>query len=247
MNITAIKTDRITAGSTTLTALLDTVLKEFETGSILVVTSKIVSLTENRVAPLEADKDQLIKQESQYYLDPRYSTHGYHFSVVGGQLTSSAGIDESNGNGAYVLWPSDAQKRANELRSYLKSRFKVQYAGVMIVDSTSLPLRRGAVGTCLAHSGFKALNDYRGKSDLFGRLIKIEVANISEGLAAASVVAMGEGAEGTPLAVLTDLSFVEFTDTDPTPEELAQLHVPLHDDYFGSFLNSAPWQRGDRP
>lgn len=246
MNVTTIKTDRITAGSITLTNLLDAVLNNFADGSILAITSKIVSLTENRVASLDVDKDQLIKQESEYYLDPHYSNHGYHFSVVGGMLTSSAGIDKSNGDGNYVLWPSNAQQAANAVRSYLEKRFSIQRVGVIIVDSTSLPLRRGAVGTCIAHSGFKALNDYRGRPDLFGRLIKVEMANISEGLAAASVVAMGEGAESTPLAVLTNLSFVEFTDTDPTPEELAELQVSLHDDYFASFLKSAPWQRGDR-
>ena len=246
MNITTIKTDRVTAGSVTLTALLDAALKNFADGSILAVTSKIVSLTENRVAALDSDRDQLIKRESEYYLDSRYSTHGYHFSVVSGMLTSSAGIDTSNGDGQYVLWPSNAQQAANTVRSYLEKRFSVKRAGVIIVDSTSLPLKRGAIGACIAYSGFKALKDYRGEPDLFGRLIKVEMANISEGLAAACVVAMGEGAEGTPLAVLTDVSFVEFTDTDPTPEELAELHVPLYDDYFGSFLNSAPWQRGDR-
>ena len=143
MNIMTIKTDRITAGSVSLTDLLDVVLKDFTDGSILAITSKIVSLTENRVAPLDTDRDQLIKQESDYYLDPRYSTHGYHFSVVGGMLTSSAGIDQSNGNGKYVLWPSNAQQAANMVRAYLKKRFAIKHAGVIIVDSTSLPLKRG--------------------------------------------------------------------------------------------------------
>ena len=246
MNITPIKTSPITAESMTLTQLLDVALPELKEGSVLAVTSKIVSLCEGRVAPLDTDKDLLIKHESEYFLDPGYSRHGYHFSVVNGMLASSAGIDKSNGDGNYVLWPSDAQATANALRAYLKKRFSVKNVGVLIVDSTSLPLRRGAVGTCIAFSGFKALNDYRGKPDLFGRMIKVEMANVCEGLAAASVAVMGEGAESTPLVILTDMPFVNFVGSDPTPEELVELHVALDDDYYASFLTSAPWQRGDR-
>jgi F420-0:gamma-glutamyl ligase len=246
MNITTIKTPVVKAGETSLVGLLDSTLPEFGEGSILVITSKVVSLCESRVVDKEsAAKDELIKHEADYYLDPNYSSHHYHFSIVQGMLTSSAGIDESNGNGNYVLWPRDPQATANEVRKYLIERFKVVNAGVIIVDSTSYPLRRGAIGTSIAHSGFKALNDYRGKSDLFGRSIKVEVANVCEGLAAGVVAVMGEGAEGTPIALIRDVDFVSFQNADPTPEEIAELRVALDDDYFASFLTSAPWQRGD--
>ena len=247
MKITSIHTPVIRAGAVPLIKLLDTALAEFDDGSILVITSKIVSLCESNVAEIEPGrKDQLIRQESEYYLESQHSTHGYHFSIVNGALTSSAGIDESNADGKYVLWPRHAQQTANEIRAYLMERFTATNVGVMIVDSTSLPLRRGAIGTCLVHSGFKALNDYRGTLDLFGRPIRVEVANVREGLAAAAVAVMGEGAEGTPLARISEANFVTFQAADPTPEELAELHIALDDDYFSSFLLSAPWQRGDR-
>lgn len=247
MQVAPIHTPVITAGSMSLTQLLDAALPAFSEKSILVVTSKVVSLCESRVAEIDsANKMALIKRESQYYIDPSQTTHGYHFSVAHGMLTSSAGIDASNSGGKYVLWPQDPQKSANELRQYLQRRFDINYAGVLIVDSMSQPLRRGSVGVALAHSGFKALNDYRGKPDLFDRPMKVSVANISSGLAAAAVVSMGEGAEGTPLAVVTDTPFVTFQAADPTAEDLAELHTTLEDDYFGSFFKAAPWQRGDQ-
>lgn len=247
MNIVTIKTPVVRAGEILLTELLDHSLTKFTDGSILVITSKVVSLCESNVVDkAQAKKEELIKHEADYYLDAAYSPHRYHFSIVNGMLTSSAGIDESNGNGTYVLWPRNAQDSANVVRRYLVERFKVARAGVLIVDSTSYPMRRGAIGTSLAHSGFKALNDYRGKQDLFGRSIKVEVANVCEGLAAGAVAAMGEGAEGTPLAVIADVDFVTFQNADPTPGELAELHVALDEDYYASFLNSAPWQRGER-
>lgn len=246
MQVAPIHTPVVTAGSTSLVKLLDASLDTFSEESVLAVTSKVVSLCESHVAEIDGiDKMALIKQESQYFLDPQYSPHGYHFSIVDGHLTSSAGIDVSNAGGKYVLWPRDAQKTANNLRHYLQERFAVRHAGVIIVDSMSQPLVRGSVGVALAHSGFKALNDYRGKTDLFDRPMKVSVANILNGLAAAAVVTMGEGSEGTPLVHITRLPFVTFQDADPTPEEISDLHTALEDDYFGSFLGSAPWQRGD--
>jgi F420-0:gamma-glutamyl ligase len=247
MQVAPIHTPVVTAGALSLPELLDTVLTDFSENSILVVTSKVVSLCESRVAEIDgADKMALIKRESQYFLDPAQTSHGYHFSVVHGMLTSSAGIDASNSGGKYVLWPLDPQKSANQIRQYLTRRFAIKHAGVLIVDSMSQPLRRGSVGVALAHSGFKALNDYRGKLDLFERPMKVSVANITSGLAAAAVVSMGEGAEGTPLAVIADVPFVTFQTADPSADELAELHTTLEDDYFGSFFKVAPWQRGDQ-
>ncbi|MGH7237527.1 MAG: coenzyme F420-0:L-glutamate ligase, partial [Candidatus Saccharimonadales bacterium] len=99
--------------------------------------------------------------------------YGYHFTIKDNTLIPMAGIDESNGDGNYVLWPKDSQKTVNEIREYLKNRFKLKTIGVVITDSTCQPLRRGTIGVCLAHSGFLALNDYRQKPDLFGRKFNV--------------------------------------------------------------------------
>ena len=66
------------------------------------------------------------------------------------------------------------------------------------------------------------------------------------GLAAAAVLQMGEGAEQTPIAILTDLPFVHFQDRDPTAEELASVIIPLDEDLFAPFLTSVQWQQGAR-
>jgi F420-0:gamma-glutamyl ligase len=245
MNIIPIQTSIISAGSSSIYELLDLALSDFQEGSILAVTSKIVALCESNVVAIgSVDKEALVKQESQYYLAPENSPHRHHFTIANDTLISMAGIDESNAGGVYALWPRDVQKSANDLRDYLRTRFGLQHVGAIIVDSTSQPLRRGVAGICLAHSGFKALNDYRGKEDLFGRKMKVEVANISGGLAAAAVVVMGEGAEQTPLAVISDIPFVTFQDAHPTVEELSELRVTLEDDLFAPFLKAAPWDAG---
>ena len=68
--------------------------------------------------------------------------------------------------------------------------------------------------------------------------------NVIEGLAAAAVLVMGEGAECTPVAILDDLDFVEFVDGTPSDEERASLEIELEQDLYASFLKRAPWQKG---
>lgn len=247
MIVTALKTDTITAGSIDLLSLLDTCVPELSEGSVVAITSKIVSLCENNVVPIgSVDKDELIARESDLYLPASLSKYGHRFTITNNTLIAVAGIDESNGNGVYILWPNDAQATANRVRAYLRQRFGLERVGVIITDSTSHPLRRGAAGIALAYSGFAALHDYVGQPDLFGKPFEVSQADIAGGLAAAAVVQMGEGSEQTPIAVLSDLAFVSFHDRDPTNEELADTNISLADDLFAPFIAGVDWQKGGR-
>lgn len=234
----------VRAGACSLTALLDDSLPELKEGSVLAISSKVVSLCENRAVPIaDADKEALVAQESQLYLEP-VGKYPYRFTITGNTLISSAGIDSSNGDGHYVLWPSDSQKTVNEVRQYLKKRFGLRSVGVIITDSISKPLRLGTTGVALAHSGFAALNNYVGTDDLFGREFAVSRANVAEGLAATAVMSMGEGTEQTPLCIVEDVPFVAFQDRDPTPQELSLLYFPLEDDVFAPLIANAPWKQG---
>jgi len=245
MLVTPIHTDAIRANDISLLDLIDRVIAEVAEGSVLVVTSKIVSLCEGSVVPADAhDKEDLIAKHSAYYLPSEFSQYNHHFTIVNNTLVGGAGIDESNGDGQYVLWPANAQATANQVRAHLAERFGLQRFGVIVSDSTSQPFRLGASGIALAHSGFAALHDYIGQQDIFHRPFKTERANISGGLAAAAVVAMGEGDEQTPLCMLSDLPFVTFQDHDPTEAELEATRVTLQNDLFAPFFEPAPWLRG---
>jgi dihydrofolate synthase / folylpolyglutamate synthase len=247
MKVSGVRTERITAGVTGLLPLLERVLADVEDGSVIAITSKIVSLCEGSVIPLDAiDKDQLVVRESDLYLPASLSKYRHHFTITNNTLIPMAGVDESNGDGQYVLWPKDAQATANEVRAWAGHKFGLSRIGAIITDSTCHPLRRGTNGIMLAFSGFRALNDYVGRPDLFGRLFTVSQADVAGGLAAAAVLQMGEGAEQTPIAVLTDLPFVHFQDRDPTAEELASVIIGVDEDLFAPFLTSVPWQKGTR-
>lgn len=249
MNVQAIKTDIVLPGGPDLFAVLDKALPTLSDGSIVAITSKIVSICEGRVVPFgAADKEQLIIDESDLYLPKTLSRYGHHFSVVDHTFIAAAGIDESNGSNNYILWPKDSQATANAVRAYLAQKFGLQKIGVIITDSTCQPLRRGTTGICMAHSGFAALRDYIGTPDLFDKPFTVSMASISGGLAAAAVLAMGEGTEQTPIAIVSDVDFVEFQSRDPNDAELAMLNIPIEEDLFGPFLQnpSINWQAGHR-
>lgn len=248
MQVIAYKTDKVVAGSGSMFELLDKFLPKLKDGDIVAITSKIVSICEGNIIPTEdIDKEELIRQESDFYLPATLSKYGYHFTITDNTLISVAGVDESNGEGYYILWPKDAQKTANEVRRYLRNKHQISRLGVIITDSTCRPLRRGTVGISLAHSGFKGLRNYIGEPDLFGRPFGVTQASLAEGLAATAVVVMGEGTEQTPLCVLSDVSFIEFQDRDPSTEELAELSIEPADDLFAPFLNAVTWEKGSRP
>lgn len=247
MKVTAIKTPKLVSGTISIFKVLDDSLKTLQEKTIIVITSKIVSICEGNVIPREKiDKESLVKNESQRYLPSKFSKYGFHYTVTNNTLIPMAGVDESNGNGFYILWPKDAQKTANEVRKYLSDKFGVQNIGVIITDSTCMPLRRGTSGISLAHSGFSAMNDYVGKLDLFDRPFKVTQSNIAGGLSAAAVLAMGEGAEQTPICIITDVPFVQFQNRNPSDEELNTVRVSLEDDLFAPFLTRAPWEQGKK-
>lgn len=244
MIVTPIKTALVTASSISLLELLDQSLAEFAEGSVLVVTSKIVSLCEGSVAPADSNPETLIAAHADYWLPRSLSKYGHHFTISQRTLVGAAGIDKSNSGGSYVLWPKDAQAIANQVRAYLLQRFGVRQAGVIISDSTSHPMRRGASGIALAYSGFMGLNSYIGQPDLFGATMHISASDVAGGLAASAVFAMGEGREQTPLCVINDATLLKFVDHDPTTDELNDYFMTIEDDLFAPFWQAVPWQPG---
>ncbi len=242
MFIQTLHTHKITTADESLTDLLDRYLPLFTERSVLVITSKIISILQNRVRPMATtDRQALIEQEADRFLPPTASRYRVTLTIKDQLLMPSAGVDESNAGGNFVLWPADVQQVANAVRSYLCTRFGLQFAGVLITDSRPLPLRWGVTGVGLAHSGFQAINDLIGQPDLFDRPLHMTKVNVMDGLAAAAVLAMGEGAEGTPLAIVRDLSTVHFQARNPTTEELNAMHIALEDDLYAPLLTAVPW------
>jgi F420-0:gamma-glutamyl ligase len=242
-----LKTRKVTAGALSLTDLLDEALHELPERSVLVVTSKVVSLCENRVRPIQGTNlEQLVQDEAELYMADAQEQHGYTFTIAHNMITPNSGIDESNSGGMYVLWPENPQASANRVRRYLADRFGLREVAVVITDGSFLPLRWGATGISLAFSGIEPVRSYKGRNDLFGRPLGLSRTNIVDTIAATAVLIMGEGAEQTPLAVLREIPAVTFVSRDPSADEIAARHTPPEEDMFGQLLTSVEWLPGGR-
>jgi dihydrofolate synthase / folylpolyglutamate synthase len=248
MIVRPVRTDKILSGNGDIFEVLDKHLEDIKEETIVAITSKIVAICEGRTVPInEAEKEDLVIRESDYYLPAHISKYGFSFTITHNTLIPVAGIDESNGNGDYILWPADPQQSANAIRAYLVKRFGLKKIGVIITDSTARPLHYGTEGVAISYSGFSPLNDYVGQKDLFGREFKVSVANIADGLASSAVLVMGEGTEQTPIALITEVPFAEFQDRDPTDAELQKFYLEhMEDDLFAPFLRNMGWQKGGR-
>ncbi len=203
MQVKPIKTSVFTEGED----LLSFVLKYLEKfpkkelqGSVLVVTSKVVSLAEGRTVGYKSSKQksELIIQESDFSLKDNIL-----FTIKDGMVMAFAGVDESNGNGKIILLPKDSYKSAELLRKRLMHKLGLKNFGVLITDSGFIPLRPGAVGMALGYAGFSGVRNYIGKKDIFGRVLKMSKTDVADSLAGAAVVCMGEGKEQMPLSIIT--------------------------------------------
>lgn len=247
MRVVPIKTRLVTSRACTLLELLDESIAEMPETSVLAIAAKVVATCEGRVVPLEGtNKDDLVAQEAQLYMPSSLNRYGVTLAIADNRMVAAAGVDESNGNGNYVLWPSDPQATVNQVRAYLQKRFGLKEVGVIITDSAIRPLQWGTTGIALAYSGFEPLKSYVGQKDLFGRPFDYHKNSIQHGLAAAAVLVGGEGAEQTPLAVLSELDFVNFIDRNPTKQELQDLVIEPKDDMYYLMLQNAPWQKGKK-
>jgi F420-0:gamma-glutamyl ligase len=212
--------------------------EKLENGDVLAITSKIVSLSENRlVSKNDIDKKTLVERESDHYLGE--IGYGCHLTIKHGLLIPSAGIDESNSEGgAYILFPEDPFASLRILHEKLCSHLKLDQLGLIMTDSHTTPLRRGVTGIALAYWGIRGTRNFVGRPDLFGRTLQMTHVNIVDALASAAVFVMGEADERCPLAIIggVDLEFLPLGEAVNT----AEVQIPPEEDLY------APLFRSDR-
>jgi dihydrofolate synthase / folylpolyglutamate synthase len=247
MKVKAVKTRVLLPPQDDLLYVIEKSIQSLEEYSIVAITSKVVSIWENRCVPISSvvDKDELIIKQADKYLPRSESPHGWVMHTIKNNLfIPSAGIDESNGNNHFILWPQDPQSSADNLLQWLKKQYQVKNIGIIITDSHTIPLRRGTLGISLAHAGFKPIKDYRDKADLFNRKMKITTMDIADSLAVSAVLCMGEGNESTPIAIISEIPFVEFGDYKYLENDPNQsFEIPEQEDLYYPLLNRVTWKK----
>jgi len=198
-------------------------------GDVICISSKVVAIHEGRcIEKGTIKKSELVYQEADIIIPRSYwpspLTAAHH------TFLSTAGIDESNGDGHYVLLPQYPFISAQSLHTFLCKAFAIKQLGVIITDSRSQPFRYGATGVALAWWGIEPLDDHRGRQDLFGRNIEVERSNVVDGLAAGATVVAGEVDECIPVVIARGVPRLVFTAPDQNTRD--QLFSPCEDDTF---------------
>ncbi|MCA9388805.1 coenzyme F420-0:L-glutamate ligase [Candidatus Berkelbacteria bacterium] len=223
MEVKAIKTRVFKEGESLFDFVVEH-LSALESGDILAVTSKIVSLAENRVST--KSREEIIKEESDFYVQGGKST----ITVVNNEIMATAGVDASNADGKLILLPKNSFETADKLRHRLIEKFKLNQLGIIITDSRTIPFRAGAIGKTIGYAGLRGLKKYAGTPDIFGRKIKRSRQNVADMLASAAILEMSEAAEQKPLAIIKNYQ-AEFTDkVDPDELKIAfenELYRPM--------------------
>lgn len=177
---------------------------ELGDGDIVVVTHKIISKAEGRVAdvPTEAAYRRLAESEAAAVIRRRgdlmiaVTRHGF--------VCANAGVDRSNVAGdRAVMLPIDPDASAHRIRLRLERATGARLA-VVVTDTFGRPWRRGLTDVAIGVSGIDPILDLRGTPDANGRVLDVTEVAIVDELAAAADLVMGK-ATGIPVAIVRGL------------------------------------------
>jgi len=217
---------------------------EIQERDIVCISSKVVAIGQGRCVKIPNDereakalKQSLIERESDILVERHQNKHGFCITYNHNTLIASAGIDESNGNGYFILWPENIQAQAQKIWKFLKEKNNLSELGVLILDSHCVPGRTGTVGTVIGFWGMDPVQDYRGEPDVFGRPLVVSRKNRLEPIGAIANMTLGEGAEQTPLCLVRGIEDIIFTDQDKAND----FFIAPEEDIFSSlFYPSSP-------
>lgn len=226
-------------------------------GDIIVITSKVVAVTQGRIREVKTQKDfdKLVKDEADQVIGTRRPNSGLPGTAMVRGFSSKnaaaarllpvtltlkdgifipwAGIDRSNiPKGFAVLWPEKPFVVAADLQKRLLKIFRLKKLGVIISDSFCIPLRRGVSAVALSYAGFQGVNDVRGQKDLYGKPLKVTQQAMADNLATAANLVMGESNESIPFALIRNAP-VRFTNQKIDPKSLTMeqnecIYSPLY-------------------
>lgn len=237
MELIGIKSKIIKTGDDLVSVINQSLLSAnqvLQNGDVLVISSKVVAVSQKRVHKLNESRDfpeelkELVRSEAEVV----YPGPIVDFTLKYNIIIPNAGIDKSNAEpGTVILWPENPQQTVNEIRDLLIKEYALNTLGVLLVDSRCQPLRQGVSGVSIVYSGFIGVEDRRGEPDLYGRKLMITKQAKADELASAANLIMGEGNEAIPFVIARKAPLIF---TDKKQDSLAEQFISPSECIFGS-------------
>jgi len=196
--------------------------KRLKEKDILCISSKVLSVSQGRIIDCKNEKefDKLCKKEADIFLKGNKA----HLTIKNGFFIPNSGIDKSNApKGKVILMPKNLWKSAEYIRKTLKKHFKLRNLGIIIIDSTCVPLRQGTVGIALSYAGFSGVESNINKKDIFGKKLKITKKAVADSLSSAANLIMGEANEKIPFVIMKNAPAL-FTNKKASSREVKMHH-----------------------
>jgi coenzyme F420-0:L-glutamate ligase / coenzyme F420-1:gamma-L-glutamate ligase len=190
-------------------------------GDVLVVAHKVVSKAEGRVLQLDevepgeralalAAEHRKDARLVQAILDESVELRRAHDGVLicetrHGFVCANAGVDQSNASrpGELVLLPLDPDASAQRLRAGIAAERGVRPA-VVVADSFGRPWRLGQTDVALGAAGIVVLDEWSGRTDAYGRPLRVTAIAIADSAAAAADLARAKDSR-RPVVLLRGL------------------------------------------
>ncbi len=233
MILEAIKSPIITADDNLITIITKLLKKhKIYNGDIIVIASKVLAVTQNRLKKIKNQKEfqRLVEEEADEIIGKGRVT----LTLKANIFAPWAGVDRSNvPKNHAVLWPKQPYLVSEELLNFIKKKFQLKRAGVIIADSFCMPLRKGTGAIALGYAGFEGVRDLRGQKDLYKKKLQFTQQAVADNLAAAANLVMGESRESKPFALIRNAPVV-FTERKIDPNSLIMekkecLYAPFYE------------------
>ena len=170
-------------------------------GDVVVVTSKVVSKAEGRVAV--GDREQAIRDETVRVVARRGPTSIVETRL--GVVMAAAGVDASNvAPGSLVLLPLDPDASARRIREGLATVTGANVA-VVVSDTAGRAWRHGQTDLALGVAGILPLESFEGHVDRYGNALAVTAPAVADEIAGIAEVVSGK-LGGRPVTVLRGLA-----------------------------------------
>lgn len=192
---------------------------------VIVITHKVISKAEGKVADLStiipsedskrislntgkdprlieliiSQSNEIVKIERDIIIAE--TKHGF--------VCANAGIDASNVgklSNHVALLPNDPDESARRIRSDIKSRTKINVS-IIISDTFGRPFRKGQVNVAIGVAGIDPIVSYIGKTDMYGKILKVTEIAIADELASAAELVMGKSSR-IPVAIVRGYNYI---------------------------------------